>query len=168
MQKFSESRLARYRGTQHQRIHKKPDERFEFLLVASGNRHSYREVCLACVPEYQDFADRQQQYEHRGVLFMRQLFHGFEKLRRNENRSACAAEGLYFRTRKIGWQLCRQNIRQLLPPPGKLGLQARFAEPLMLPKSVISILYGERRQGRRAAVEQCLVEEPQLLHENSE
>ena len=85
MHKFSEGRLASHCGAQHQRVHKEPDERLEFLPAASGNRRSYREVCLVCVPEHQDFEDRQQQHEHRGVLFMSQLCHGFQKLRRDEN-----------------------------------------------------------------------------------
>ena len=146
-EQLREGELARELGAEREGVDEDADERLGLGLGAVGDRRADDDVVLARVAVEEHVERREEDHEERGALAACEILELTEQRQREPRDAAIAARRLHRRPRAIGREIERgRRAREARPPVRELPVERLALEPRALPRGVVAVLEGERRE----------------------
>ncbi len=153
---------------QGQGVDEQPDQPLELRAGAPGHRRAHDDVRLPAVAGQQHAVRGQQEREEGAALAAGQRPERVEQRQGQHHRLPRATRGGLRGPGPVRGQLQHRIRVQPVAPPGEPRFQHLSLEPAALPRRVIRVLHGQRRQGRRTPLGERRVERAQLPHQHSQ
>ena len=166
-QQLAKRRVAAGVGPQHEGVREVPDQRFRLHRPAVRHRRAEKEVVLAGVALEQDLEGGEQDHEEARLRLQGEPLESAGQGLGQGRRPPGAAGRLDRLPRLVGRELQgRSGARELPAPVAELGFEDFALQPAPLPESEVRVLDGQRRQGRRPAGRERLVQGADLPHQD--